>query len=121
MSFFGPENSIFKSDPLSSAFGGWGQWGSNGPNHHGAAQMMVLWRTPRVSPEPAQRVEGVFEPHSEEEDLDVEYRVLVNEFMGEALEKVVELGEGQETLEVPSVAPLSNKPLSGHALRKRHS
>jgi hypothetical protein len=72
------------------------------PNQHGAAQ----W---------------IFEPHSEEGDLDVEYRVLMHEFMGEALEKVVELGEGQETLEVPSVAPLSNKPLSGHALRKRHS
>jgi hypothetical protein len=61
----------------------------------------------------------VFEPHTEEGDLDVEYRVLVHDFMKGALDAVVKLGEGRATMEVSSSTTPSQKPLSGHALRKR--
>jgi len=64
----------------------------------------------------------VFEPHSEEqEELDMEYRVLISELMREALEAAWRLGRHEETIEVPSVANLSPRAVSGHHLRKRAS
>jgi hypothetical protein len=61
----------------------------------------------------------IFEPHAEEEDLDVEYRVLMREFMREALESSVKLGCGEETLEVERMCELPHSTLSGHSLRCR--
>jgi len=57
----------------------------------------------------------VFDPVKDEGDLDVEYRVLLSEFMKKALEKGVELPEGGESFgpkelsnESPKVVPLSD-------------
>jgi UDP-GlcNAc:undecaprenyl-phosphate GlcNAc-1-phosphate transferase len=60
----------------------------------------------------------VFEPQTQEEDLDVEYHVLVSDFMREALEAALKLGSKKITLEVPSVAPVAHKKISSHALRR---
>ena len=64
--------------------------------------------------------EWVFTPPTGgEEELDMEYRVLISEFMREALQTAERLGENQATLELPSVAALPKEFVSGHALRKR--
>ena len=58
-------------------------------------------------------------PTGDAEELDMEYRVLISEFMREALLTARRLGENQATLELPSVAALPKEFVSGHALRKR--
>jgi len=63
--------------------------------------------------------EWMFEPQAAEGELDVEYRVLLSEFMREALEKTVQLGRHQVTLELPSVIAFPQRHISGHHLRKR--
>lgn len=63
--------------------------------------------------------EWMFEPQAMEGELDVEYRVLLSEFMREALEKTVQLGRHQATLELPSVVAFPQRHISGHNLRKR--
>jgi hypothetical protein len=65
-------------------------------------------------------VEWMFEPQVVEEELDVEYRVLLSEFMRSALGTAAKLGRHQETLELPSVVALPQRHISGHNLRKRH-
>lgn len=62
----------------------------------------------------------VFEPHTEEGDLDVEYRVLVHDFMKAAMETISRMGEGRHTLETSTVGSSAHKALSGNDLRKRH-
>ncbi len=64
--------------------------------------------------------EWMFEPQSAEGELDVEYRVLLSEFMREALEKTAQLGRHQATLELPSVVAFPQRHVSGHHLRKRN-
>ena len=59
----------------------------------------------------------VFEPHTEEEELDVEYHVLVSEFMGWALNRAKTLGVGQPSLDVNRITPIAHKKVSGQALR----
>jgi len=61
----------------------------------------------------------IFQPHQDEGELDVEYRVLVHEFMKVALEAADRVGQGKETLRVPVVEPTSGQGLRGHALRKK--
>ncbi|HEY5040341.1 MAG TPA: hypothetical protein VIJ93_14850, partial [bacterium] len=63
----------------------------------------------------------VFEPQTKEEELDVEYHVLVNDFMREALEIASRLGVGQETLELPTTVMLPHHKTSGQHLRKGHN
>ncbi len=65
--------------------------------------------------------EWVFDPPTDEEELDMEYRVLISEFMREALRAALRLGKHKATLEIPSVAALSARTISGHHLRKRHT
>jgi hypothetical protein len=55
-----------------------------------------------------------------EEELDMEYRVLISEFMREALQTALALGENSKTLELPSVIALPTKFVSSNALRRRH-
>lgn len=64
--------------------------------------------------------EWVFEPQLIEEELDIEYRVLLNDFMREALETAAKLGRHKATLELPSVIAFPQGRVSGHALRKSH-
>jgi hypothetical protein len=61
----------------------------------------------------------MFESQPQEEDLDVEYRVLISEFIKDALVAVAHLGQNQPTLEIPSVIGLPRQKVSGHQLRKR--
>jgi hypothetical protein len=63
----------------------------------------------------------IFESHTSNDELDVEYRILMNIFMREALEASIQLGEGQETLELPSILALPHAKTSGHHLRKRQN
>ena len=78
------------------------------PNHRGEAQWTF---------QPNLRLnEG---PHQDDSELDVEYRVLVHDFMKEALEAALRVGKGRETLLVPAVAPISGQGLRGHALRRK--
>jgi UDP-GlcNAc:undecaprenyl-phosphate/decaprenyl-phosphate GlcNAc-1-phosphate transferase len=59
----------------------------------------------------------VFEPHTEEEELDVEYRVLVSEFMREALAKIASLKPS------PKAVPESRETgarITSTILRRRH-
>ncbi len=60
----------------------------------------------------------VFEPKTDEEDLDVEYHVLVSDFMRESVDAALRLGNMLPTLEIPSVAPSMHKKVSSHALRQ---
>jgi len=64
--------------------------------------------------------EWVFEPQGVEEELDVEYRVLLSEFMRLSLETAAKLGDNQETLELPSVVAFPQGHVTGHHLRKKH-
>ncbi len=64
--------------------------------------------------------EWFFEPRQEEEELDMEYRILISEFMKDALESAARLGAGQNTLEMKNLSPLPRHKVSGHQLRKRH-
>src|SRR5665213_807464 len=59
----------------------------------------------------------LFEPPTDQEELDIEYRVLISEFMREALHAAVRLGKNQETLELPSTAPLPAAAVSSQALK----
>ena len=72
---------------------------------------------------PGQRGEAfwIFESHTNKDELDVEYRILMHLFMREALEASVRLGEGEESLELPSVMMLPHSKTSGHHLRKRQN
>jgi UDP-GlcNAc:undecaprenyl-phosphate GlcNAc-1-phosphate transferase len=62
------------------------------------------------------KAKWTFLPHSEEE-LDVEYQVLMNNFMRSALESLVRLGKGQPSRKATQAAEFV--PLSGYALHKR--
>jgi UDP-GlcNAc:undecaprenyl-phosphate/decaprenyl-phosphate GlcNAc-1-phosphate transferase len=64
--------------------------------------------------------EWMFEASTVEEDLDVEYQVLISELMKAALERAAEVGKNLEILEMPSVVGFSHGHVSGHHLRKRH-
>jgi hypothetical protein len=46
-----------------------------------------------------------FRPHPQEEELDVEYRVLISEFMKSALEKAQELSRRSQTMERSNEVP----------------
>ncbi|HET9870608.1 MAG TPA: hypothetical protein VFR02_08955, partial [bacterium] len=61
----------------------------------------------------------LFDHHAGDDELDVEYRVLMSGFMREALQFAVILGEGLETLDLPSVMTLPHDEMSGHRLRQR--
>lgn len=63
----------------------------------------------------------IFDSHLAHDELDMEYRVLMNGFMREALDNCERMGVGCESLEVPSVASLPHQQTSSHHLRKRHS
>jgi UDP-N-acetylmuramyl pentapeptide phosphotransferase/UDP-N-acetylglucosamine-1-phosphate transferase len=63
----------------------------------------------------------VFDPRREEEELDMEYRILISEFMKASLESIARLGRGQNTLELKSLSPLPRHKVSGNQLRKRHT
>lgn len=63
--------------------------------------------------------EWMFEPQTSQEELDVEYRVLLVEFMRIALERAATLGRHQTTLEIPSVVAFPQRHMSGHHLRSR--
>ncbi len=61
--------------------------------------------------------EWIFDPHNQEEDLDVEYRVLVSEFMKEALECIASLKPSVHSGFVGQIAP---DRLTSNLLRRRH-
>ena len=61
--------------------------------------------------------EWAFEPHGPQEELDMEYRVILSEFMREALTTALRLGAHQNTLEFASVVALPKRKVSGYALR----
>ncbi len=63
----------------------------------------------------------VFEPQAQEEDLDVEYHVLVSDFMRQALETALRIGTDQATLEMPAADPLAHEAVSSHILRRAPS
>jgi UDP-GlcNAc:undecaprenyl-phosphate GlcNAc-1-phosphate transferase len=63
--------------------------------------------------------EWMFENQVVEEELDVEYRVLLSEFMSLGLEKAENLGRDLVTLEMPSVIALHQRRVSSHHLRKK--
>ncbi len=60
----------------------------------------------------------IFDSHAGESDLDVEYHVLMNEFMKLALEVCVKMGDGKDNLEVPREAKLPHARTTGYALRR---
>jgi hypothetical protein len=61
----------------------------------------------------------IFVSHVGDDELDVEYRVLVNGFMREALERAARLGEGREYLDFSTTDQLPHQHTSGYSLRKR--
>ena len=61
----------------------------------------------------------IFDAHLAGDDVDLEYRVLMNGFMKEALDQCIRLGEGAETLELPRVVRLPYHRTGAHHLRKR--
>jgi len=63
--------------------------------------------------------EWTFEPRAEEEELDMEYRVIISEFMRNALKILSCLGRGMVTLELKSGHNLSRRNISGHQLQKK--
>jgi UDP-GlcNAc:undecaprenyl-phosphate/decaprenyl-phosphate GlcNAc-1-phosphate transferase len=64
----------------------------------------------------------IFEPHTEESELDVEYRVLVHEFITEALKKIAALNPERREMDSKVVSMLSShKSLSSSFLRRRHA
>jgi len=60
----------------------------------------------------------VFDPPTGQEDLDMEYRVLVSEIMKEALQVAIRLGKHRKSLEISGRTPLSADVVSGQALRR---
>jgi UDP-GlcNAc:undecaprenyl-phosphate GlcNAc-1-phosphate transferase len=61
----------------------------------------------------------VFSSHTSDDELDVECRVLMHDFMRLALESCRKLGAGLENLLVPKILDLPHHKTSGHHLRKR--
>ncbi len=61
----------------------------------------------------------IFTAHTGTEELDVEYRVLMNLFIEKAMAICVRLGEGQENLVVGGLVDLPHAKISGHHLRRR--
>ena len=61
--------------------------------------------------------EWTFEPHGPQEELDMEYRVILSEFMREALATALRLGAHQDTVEYASVVAFPQRRVSGYALR----
>ncbi len=64
----------------------------------------------------------IFEPHTEEEELDVEYRVLISEFMKESLTKIAELNIGSAR-KIDKIVALNLSPrknVSSSSLRRRN-
>jgi hypothetical protein len=64
----------------------------------------------------------IFEPHAKEEELDVEYRVLVHEFMTSILKKIDDLGPAAHST-MPRVIhfPLSHRKNVGSSSLRRHT
>lgn len=62
----------------------------------------------------------MFEHQPEEEELDVEYRLLTSEFMREALETAARLGRHLVTLELSSLVELPRRKITGLSLRRTH-
>ncbi len=68
--------------------------------------------------------EWMFEPKAVEEELDVEYKVLVSEFIKEVMETLLRMGHNEPTLEYSDLSDsmtFSHDHVSGHSLRKGSS
>src|SRR5665213_2644306 len=63
------------------------------------------------------RASWVFVPPTDQEELDIEYRVLISEFMREALQVAARLGKNRETLELSSDVLLPVAAISSQVLR----
>lgn len=62
----------------------------------------------------------MFEPQPTEGELDMEYRVITNEFMKEALNLCIKLGRHKNTLEISSLAEVAPLKITGLSLRRAH-
>ena len=62
----------------------------------------------------------IFEPHTEERDLDVEYRVLVSEFMKEAMDRLYVLKGNKSDNPVVQLNGLAHGKVRSSLLSRRH-
>ena len=61
----------------------------------------------------------IFTAHTSDDELDVQYRVLMTSFIKKALEACARLGEGQENITMAGLSLLPHAKTSGHHLRRR--